>query len=143
RVAVTMPRFSIVTPVFDPPPDVLRAMLRSVRSQTFGDWEHCIVDDCSTDGRVRKILDQAARADRRVRVAHRAQNGGIVAASNDALAMASGEFVVLLDHDDELTPDALQAVHEAIEADPEVDYLYSDEDKIDENGRCDHAFFKP
>ena len=138
-----MPRFSIVTPVYNPPPGVLTDMLRSVREQSFTDWEHCIVDDSSSERHVRKALDQAGRDDPRVRVSYRSQNGGIVAASNDALGIASGEFVVLLDHDDELRPDALQLVDEAIAAHPEVDYLYSDEDKVDERGRREHAFFKP
>jgi GT2 family glycosyltransferase len=138
-----VPRFSIVTPVYDPPPAVLRSMLQSVRDQSFGDWEHCIVDDCSTAGHVRRILDKAARDDPRVRVSYRSDNGGIVAASNDALGMASGEFVALLDHDDELTPDALELVDEAIAAHPDADYVYSDEDKIDENGRREQTFLKP
>lgn len=138
-----MPRFSVVTPVYDPPAPVLRAMLRSVSEQTFGDWQHCLVDDRSTSPHVRDILDDAAASDPRVRVAYRSDNGGIVAASNDALAMATGEFVALLDHDDELAPHALAAMDEAITARPDVDYLYSDEDKIDEAGRRHSAFFKP
>ena len=137
-----MPRFSIVTPVFDPPADVLRAMLRSVANQTFDDWEHCLVDDCSTKPHVRRILDEAAN-DSRVRVTYRATNGGIVAASNDALTIASGEFVALLDHDDELHRDALRLVDEAIAAEPEADYVYTDEDKIDGAGRRGFAFLKP
>jgi GT2 family glycosyltransferase len=138
-----VPRFSVVTPVYDPPAAVLHAMLRSVREQSFGDWEHCLVDDCSTAGHVRTILDEAAAADPRVHVVYRAENGGIVAASNDALAMASGEFVALLDNDDELAPNALALVDEAITANPSADYVYTDEDKIDEHGRHAFAFFKP
>ncbi|HEY8547357.1 MAG TPA: glycosyltransferase, partial [Acidimicrobiales bacterium] len=139
-----MPRFSIVTPVYEPSEPVLRAMLASVEQQTFGDWEHCLVDDASTSPHVAKVLRAAAGADPRVRIAHRATNGGIVAASNDALAMATGEFVVLLDHDDALHPEALEAVAAAIDAhDTPVDYLYTDEDKIDEAGNHFGAFYKP
>jgi len=138
-----VPRFSIVTPVYDPPPAVLEAMLASVQAQTFGDWEHCLVDDASPSPHVQEILQKAAKKDPRVRIGRRAANGGIVAASNDALAMASGEFVALLDHDDELHPDALLLVHEKLEATPEADYAYTDEDKIDEQGRHSAAFFKP
>ena len=138
-----MTRFSIVTPVYNPPADVLRAMLRSVRDQGFSDWEHCLVDDGSTEAHVRQILDAAAAADPRVHVAYRAENGGIVAASNDALAMATGEFVVLLDNDDELEPDALEVVDRALAATPDADYLYTDEDKIDERGHRAFAFYKP
>src|SRR5918994_4033830 len=138
-----MPRFSIVTPVYDPPADVLRAMLRSVANQSFDDWELCLVDDCSTQPHVRQILEEAAAGDNRVRVRYRATNGGIVAASNDALAIASGEFVALLDHDDELHTDALRLVDEAITGEPQTDYVYTDEDKIDDAGRRAHAFLKP
>jgi glycosyltransferase involved in cell wall biosynthesis len=138
-----MPRFSIVTPVYDPPADVLRAMLRSVANQSYDDWELCLVDDCSTQPHVRQILEEAAAGDARIRVSYRATNGGIVAASNDSLTMASGEFVALLDHDDELHTDALRLVDEAITGEPEADYVYTDEDKIDDAGRRAFAFLKP
>ena len=137
------PRFSIVTPVYDPPAEVLEAMLASVRAQTFGDWEHCLVDDGSPAPHVQEILQRAARKDPRVRVRRRQANGGIIAASNDALALATGDFVALLDHDDELRSDALQLVDEALRDTPDADYLYTDEDKIDEAGRHSAAFFKP
>jgi GT2 family glycosyltransferase len=138
-----VPRFSIVTPVYETPAGVLRSMLDSVRAQTFTDWELCLVDDGSRQPHVRSILDQASRKDPRIRVAYRQANGGIVASSNDALAMAQGDFVALLDHDDELHPDALARVDEVIAATPDVDYVYTDEDKIDVDGRHFQAFFKP
>ncbi|HEY8501105.1 MAG TPA: glycosyltransferase, partial [Solirubrobacterales bacterium] len=125
-----VPRFSIVTPVYETPAPVLAKMLRSVRRQRFREWELCLVDDCSGAPHVAEMLAAAERDDPRVRVRRREQNGGIVAASNDALAMAEGEFVALLDHDDELHPDALALVAEALAANPEADYVYSDEDKI-------------
>lgn len=137
------PRFSIVTPVYETPPDVLAAMLRSVRRQTFGDWELCLVDDRSPSPYIAETLGREAARDPRIRVHTRAENGGIVAASNDALAMARGEFVALLDHDDLLHPDALALVHEALAADPEIDYLYTDEDKLDAAGHHVAPFFKP
>src|SRR3954447_2234608 len=127
---VSGPRFSIVTPVYETPQEVLRAMLASVRRQGFEDWELCLVDDASTDSQVAELLSQLEARDPRVRIKRRHANGGIVAASNDALAMAGGEFIVLLDHDDTLHPDALALVAEAIDANPEADYLYTDEDKI-------------
>src|SRR6188768_3770891 len=111
-----MPRFSIVTPVYDPPEAVLRAMLRSVTAQSNGDWELCLVDDASPSPHVARVLAEAADRDPRVRVQRRGANGGIVAASNDGLAMATGEFVVLLDHDDELHPDALALIGQALDA---------------------------
>ena len=140
---MSSPRFSIITPLYETPAAVLEAMIDSVRRQRFGDWELCLVDDRSADPRVLEIVEGAARGDDRIRVSRREQNGGIVAASNDALAMAGGEFVVLLDHDDMLHPDALALVDEELRADPEVDYVYTDEDKIDEGGRHSGPFFKP
>jgi GT2 family glycosyltransferase len=137
------PRFSIVTPVYETPADVLWAMLESVRAQTFGDWELCLVDDRSEAPHVAEMLDAAAAADPRVQVRCRSENGGIVVASNDGLEMARGEYIALLDHDDELHPDALAHVHEAILATPEADYIYTDEDKIDRAGHHSGPFFKP
>jgi O-antigen biosynthesis protein len=140
---VSEPRFSIVTPVFETPARILWQMLESVWAQTFDGWELCLVDDASTAPHVREMLERAQREDPRVRVLHRAENGGIVAASNDALGLASGEFVALLDHDDELHPDALALVHEALLGTPEADYVYTDEDKIDPGGHHMGPFLKP
>jgi GT2 family glycosyltransferase len=137
------PRFSVVTPVYETPADVLRATIRSVTAQTYDDWELCLVDDCSPSPHVTEILAAAADDDPRIRVTRRDRNGGIVEASNAALAMADGEFVALLDHDDELHPDALRLVDEALSAEPESDYVYTDEDKIDERGRRSAPFYKP
>jgi glycosyltransferase involved in cell wall biosynthesis len=140
---VSAPHFSIITPVYRTPPGVLRKMLRSVLRQTEGDWELCLVDDCSAEPALREILDAAAAKDARIRVRYREENAGIVAASNDALTMAGGEFVCLLDHDDELHPEALAEVAAAIDRTPEVDYVYTDEDKINLSGRHTQPFFKP
>jgi GT2 family glycosyltransferase len=140
---VPSPRFSVLTPIYETPPAVLAAMLKSVERQSFGDWELCLVDDASTSAHVGEALAQAAARDPRIRLVERATNGGIVAASNDALAMARGEFVALLDHDDALHPDALALVAEALDAAPQTDYVYTDEDKIDEAGHHQGPFFKP
>ena len=137
------PRFSILTPVYETPADVLRKMLRSVRRQSFGDWELCLVDDGSQQAHVREILDREHARDPRIRVKRKKSNDGIVAASNYALGMARGEFLALLDHDDLLHPDALAHVAEAIDRNPDADYIYTDEDKIDLAGRHSGPFFKP
>lgn len=137
------PRFSILTPVFETPADVLEAMLDSVYAQRFGDWELCLVDDCSGEPHVGEILGRAQSEDPRIKILRREVNGGIVVASNDALAMATGEFIALLDHDDTLHRDALMLVDEALDTDPEADYLYTDEDKIDRAGHHSSPFFKP
>jgi len=136
-----MPRFSIITPVFDPPIKAFDACARSVFRQSYSDWEWILVDDGSTD---REVLDYLRRLDDpRVRVRTRHQNGGIVEASNDALNLASGEFIVLLDHDDLLANNALKRVDEVLSENPRIDYLYSDEDKVDDEGRFFDPFRKP
>jgi GT2 family glycosyltransferase len=136
-------RFSILTPVHDPPLGLLRACLASIGGQTFRDWELCLVDDGSTAAAVRRELRRAAGADPRVRLVERPTSGGIVAASNDALATATAEFVVLVDHDDRLEPDALARVDEALRSDPRIDYLYTDEDKLADDGAVYDVFYKP
>src|SRR4051812_43156533 len=118
-------------------------MLRSVRRQRFRDWELCLVDDASTQPQVAAQLEAAQRRDPRIRLQRRSANGGIVAASNDALEMARGEFIALLDHDDKLHPDALALVAEALDANPDADYVYTDEDKIDRRGLHSGPFCKP
>ena len=138
-----MPLFSILTPVYDPPLGVLRATIQSVLDQSFADWELILVDDHSPSDAVRAVLREAAEGDRRIRVRERAVNGGIVAASNDAVAASAGTFLALLDHDDLLTPTALEVMARAIAEHDDVDYLYSDEDKIDSGGNYCDLFCKP
>jgi glycosyltransferase involved in cell wall biosynthesis len=136
------PRFSIVTPVYDPPPDVLQDTIRSVEAQTWDDWEWILVDDNSPNEATRVALRAAAARDPRIRVVEREANGHIVKASNDGVDAARGEFIVLLDHDDLLTRRALELMAAYIDADPTADYLYSDEDKV-HDGRYFQAFIKP
>ncbi len=137
------PLFSLITPVYQPPLDALTELIDSVRAQTFQDWELILVDDVSPSDEVRSVLREAAGSDPRIVVVERAANGGIVAASNDAVERATGEFLVLVDHDDLLPVEALQAMARAIEDQPTADYLYSDEDKIDPDGRHYDVFHKP
>jgi GT2 family glycosyltransferase len=134
---------SIVTPVYDPDADVLEECLASVMAQSYPHWELLLVDDCSPRSHVWRILQALAATDDRVRVRRRSANGGIVAASNDALDLANGDVVVLLDHDDQLDPNALATVAETFRADDSVDYAYSDEDVISADGRRVSPFFKP
>jgi len=137
------PLFSIVTPVYAPPLDVLEDTLRSVLAQTFEDWEFILVDDLSPDEGVRTLLRRYAAQDSRIRVIERQTNGHIVAASNDGIAAARGEFIALLDHDDLLVPEALQANADVLREDPEIDYVYSDEDKTEDGVSFYDAFAKP
>jgi glycosyltransferase involved in cell wall biosynthesis len=140
---VTSPRFSIITPVYETPVNVLWTMLESVRAQSFKDWELCLVDDGSQSPELKRALEQAAGDEPRIRLAVRPENFGIVAASNDALSLATGEFVALLDHDDKLHPDALTLVDRELQRNRKADYLYTDEDKINEGGHHLGAFLKP
>lgn len=137
------PTLSVVMPTYNTDPDMLRACLDSVLAQGYPHWELCIADDASTRPHVRQILAEYARRDARIKLHLRSANGHIVEASNSALALASGEFVVLLDHDDTLPAHALFAVAQALQARPTAQLLYSDEDKLDREGqRCD-PYFKP
>ncbi|HEY0662664.1 MAG TPA: glycosyltransferase family 2 protein [Lysobacter sp.] len=137
------PRISLIVPVYETPERWLRACLDSVLRQAYPHWELCIADDASPSERVREVLREYERRDPRIRVAYRDQNGHISEASNSALARATGEFVGLLDHDDELRPHSLLEMAEAIAASPQLQLLYSDEDKIDEEGRRFQPYFKP
>ena len=134
---------SIAMPTYNSPDRWLRACLDSVLAQTWPHWELCIADDASTLATTRSTLDEYARRDSRIRVEHRAENGGIAAATNAALGLVTGKFVALIDHDDEIAPWALQLVVEALARNPEAVLLYSDEDKIDEHGRRYEPYFKP
>ena len=136
------PLVSVVVPVFNPPAAFLQAMIQSVVDQTYPRWELCLAD-ASTAPHVRPVLEQWAARDTRIRVQFLASNGGIAGNSNAALALACGEFVALLDHDDTLAPFALHAVAAAVDADPGVDFLYSDEDKLDALGERVEPNFKP
>jgi GT2 family glycosyltransferase len=137
------PLISVLVPVYDTPERWLRRCLDSVLAQAYRNWELCIADDASPSPHVRDVLHEYARRDQRIRVVHRERNGHISAASNSALAMARGDYVALLDHDDELRPHALLEVVEAIAAVPDAGLLYSDEDKIDGDGRRFQPYFKP
>jgi GT2 family glycosyltransferase len=136
------PLISVVVPVYNPDQVWLDAMVSSVRSQVYDNWELCLADDASPAPHVRAVLSRLATEDRRIKVAFREQNGNIAAASNSALALATGEFVALLDHDDLLRPHALHRVVEALQDDRSTDLLYSDEDKILFGGERGHAHFK-
>lgn len=137
------PRFSVVMPVFNPRLKHLRTAVESVRAQCYPEWELCIADDGSTDAAVRRLLEDYAAHDPRIKVQFLGERRGIVGASNAALDLATGEFVAFLDHDDELAPWALYEVAQALNAEPDLDVIYSDEDKLDEQGRRTEPFFKP
>ena len=137
------PLISILLPVYNVDENWLRLCVASVRDQIYENWELCIADDCSTKPHIRSVLDEYADLDLRIKVVYRAQNGHISAASNSALDLATGEFAVLLDHDDELSADALFWVANELNSFPETAMIYSDEDMIDTRGRRSEPKFKP
>ena len=124
------PRISIVMPVYNVDKKWLVAAVDSVRRQFYPHWELCIADDGSTREETLVALDKIEASDPRIKVSRLKKNGGIAAASNAALALATGDFVGLLDNDDVLTRDALlEVARRIVKDDPDV--LYSDEDKLD------------
>ncbi len=132
---------SIVVPVYRPQPQHLREAIESVLAQTSDGWELVLVADGPQPGEIERIL--SGLDDERILVHRRSDQGGIVAASNDAIDRASGEFVCFLDNDDTLDPSAIQALHEVIAAQPDTDVIYTDEDKLDLDGRRVVPFHKP
>lgn len=137
------PLISIVMPVYNPPLELLHEAIQSVRDQIYPHWELCIADDATPGDTVWAFLQAEAAADPRIRIVRREANGHISQASNSALALASGEYVALMDNDDLLPPDALYWVADAVNRRPSVQLIYSDEDKLDGQGRRFGAYFKP
>ncbi len=137
------PLISVVLPVFDPPLAFLKQAIESVRAQIYPHWELCIADDASTHPGVRDLLERYRSQDSRIRIVYREQNGHIAASTNSALALASGEFVALFDHDDLMAEHALWWIVEAINRQPDVGLVYSDEDKVDASNRRFDPNFKP
>ncbi|HEX9366519.1 MAG TPA: glycosyltransferase, partial [Vicinamibacterales bacterium] len=135
------PLISIITPVYNTDPAFLRACIASVRAQAYPNWELCLCDDGSTLEATRAVLRE--QTDPRIHLTFLESNARISAASNAALTRARGEFVALLDHDDELTPDALYRVVRHLNDAPGADVVYSDEDKRDADGGLSEPFFKP
>jgi O-antigen biosynthesis protein len=136
-------KISVLMPVYDTPVAYLQEALDSVLNQLYRNWELCIADDASASEEVRETLRSYARQDDRIKVRFRDTNGGICVSTNTALEMATGEWIVLMDHDDALAPHALYLVAEAINRDPGLAIIYSDEDHLDEKGRRNTPYFKP
>jgi len=136
------PTISIIMPVFNSDVNFLAEAIESVKTQLYPHWQLCIANDASTNPEIKKLLDQFELADSRINIVHRAQNGHISAASNSALAIANGDWVAFLDHDDLLTEQALYSIVSAINKNQALKLVYSDEDKIDANGVRYDPYFK-
>lgn len=137
------PLISVIMPVHETPEEWLRRAIDSVRRQIYPHWEICIADDASSRPEVRRLLVEYQQSDPRIRVVFRTERGHISAASNSALDMAAGSHVAFLDHDDELTEDALYEVARELNDHPDAALVYSDEDRIDERNRRHNPHFKP
>ncbi|HEY9907429.1 MAG TPA: glycosyltransferase [Thermosynechococcaceae cyanobacterium] len=137
------PKFSILLPVYNVEAKWLKKAIESVRKQIYPGWELCIADDASSNPEIKPLLIHYQQLDPRIKVVFRSENGHISAASNSALALATGEFLALLDHDDELTIDALFENAKLINQYPNADFIYSDEDKINGVGDRREPVFKP
>lgn len=137
------PLISLVMPTYNTPVAMLKAALESVVAQTYDNWELCVADGASTSPELRELLQVWAHKDERIKLKFLAENQGISGNSNDALALARGEWIALLDHDDELAPHALFEYVKLLNEDSTIDVFYSDEDKLDEQGARCEPFFKP
>ncbi len=137
-----LPKISVLMPVYNPDPRHLTNALKSIRRQSYPNWELCIADDCSSNPKIREILERYQKRDGRIRVHYRKTNGHISHASNSALSLVTGEYTALVDHDDLIPKDALFFVAKSIVENRGVALIYSDEDKIDENGGRTNPYFK-
>lgn len=137
------PLLSVVMPVYNPPIESLNKAIQSVVDQVYQNWELCIADDGSTDTAATSTLKRWADQDSRIRVTIREENGNISRASNSAAELAGGEYLVFLDQDDELTPDALGEVAVYLAEKPATEILYSDDDKVDSKDYRYGPQFKP
>lgn len=137
------PLISVVVPVYNVSEKLLTECIESVVNQSYGNWQLCMADDCSTMPEVKNVLKRYEN-NPKIDIVYREKNGHISRATNSALEMAKGEFIALLDCDDLLTENALYEVVKRLNENRELDYIYSDEDKIDENSKNRHMpHFKP
>jgi hypothetical protein len=143
RMLSWTPLISVILPTFNTPLYYLHRCIDSVLAQHYPHWELCVTNDGSSGALLRQHLLEWAARDPRIRVFFSEQRGGISAASNRSIDQCTGDFIVLLDHDDELHPFALLEVARCLNAYPETDLVYSDEDKIDQVGTRTFPAFKP
>ncbi|WP_458121167.1 glycosyltransferase family 2 protein [Paenibacillus sp. Z6-24] len=137
------PLISIIVPVYNVDEVWLRKCIDSVIAQVYPNWELCIVDDCSSKEHIQRVLKEYAEKDERIKPIFRKENGHISRASNSGVEASTGEFIALLDHDDELAEIALLENVRLLNHSPEADVIYSDEDKISLEGERFSPFFKP
>ena len=137
------PLLSVLMPVYNIDPNLLRQAIDSVRNQIYPYWELCIADDASPNPEIKTLLQDYSRIDSRIHVIFRTENGNISAASNSALELCTGEYTAFMDHDDVLPETALYFVAMEILQHPEAMLLYSDEDKLSRQEERYDPYFKP
>jgi glycosyltransferase involved in cell wall biosynthesis len=137
------PLISLLIPVYNIKSEFLKECLDSILEQSYKNFEICLVDDCSTLQETKDVLKEYSMKDNRIKVKYRSKNGHISQTTNDALKMAKGEFVGLIDDDDLLDKNALYEVVRVLNHDKTIDFIYSDEDKISPNGTFCDPHFKP
>ncbi len=143
RVLNYNPKITIVVPVYNTLDNILDECILSVIHQTYSNWELCLIDDHSSWTSVRPCLSKYEKNDK-IKIIYRKTNGNISVATNDGINAATGEFIGFLDCDDTLAPNALYEVAKKLNENNEYDFIYSDEDKLSENGKNRHQpFFKP
>ncbi len=142
RAFQNAPLISVIMPVFNTPAAWLNEAVESVLAQAYEKWELIVIDDASTEPATLAALASLSERDPRIRLLRLEENGGISVASNRGLAVATGEWIGLLDHDDLIEPDALYQTAKLLQSHPEADFIYSDEDKLTEDG-CAAPIFKP
>lgn len=134
------PKLSILIPMYKTPLPFFKELMESIRGQIYGNWELCLADGSGEDSEAYYYVKELQKTDDRIKYKRLEKNGGISENTNEALDMATGEFIVLCDHDDLITIDAFYHVVDAINRDETIDTLYTDEDKVDMKGK---KFFEP
>ena len=137
------PKISIVVPVYNVEEKWLDACISSLKNQFYSNWELCLADDASPKEYIKPLLKKYAAEDDRIKLVFREKNGHISEATNSALEIATGEYIGFMDNDDELAPNALYEIVKALNKDQSIDFFYTDEDKMNQEGKRYDAFFKP
>lgn len=142
RAFALRPLISVITPVFNTPLQRLEEAIESVLAQAYENWELLLIDDGSGAADLLRALPVLAARDQRIILKSLGKHEGISAASNQGLALARGEWVTFLDHDDVIEPDALFEIMKLLQTHPDADLIYSDEDKLGDDG-FEAPLFKP
>jgi len=134
------PKFSIVVPLYKTPHNYLKQLIESIRNQSYENWELCLSDGSGADSPLTGFLEKMKQQDQRIKTVSHSQPLQISENTNKAIEIADGDFIVFADHDDLLSPDALYECAKLYNEHPDVELIYSDEDKISMNGK---NYFEP